>query len=69
MSRLVNILFTILMMALGLWLFRATNLPIYPAWLLTLSVITFITYGFDKAQSKRRSWRVSEMTLQPSAAK
>jgi len=63
MVRLINILFTILMLALGLWLFQATTLPTYPAWLLTLSIITFLTYGFDKAQSKRKGWRVSEMTL------
>ncbi len=63
MSRLINILFAVLMLVLGLWLFQATALPGYPAWLLTLSIITFVTYGFDKAQSKRKGWRVSEMTL------
>ncbi len=63
MNRLINILFTILMIALGLWLFQAMALPVYLAWLLTLSIITFLTYGFDKAQSKRKGWRVSEMTL------
>jgi len=63
MSRLINFLFLILMLALGYWLFQTTSLPVYPAWVLTLSVITFFTYGFDKGQSKRKGWRVSERTL------
>lgn len=63
MNRLINLLFTIIMIALGVWLFQNTNLPLYPAWLLALSVVTFFTYGFDKGQSKRKGWRVSERTL------
>lgn len=63
MPRLLNILFTILMIALGVLLFQATALPLYPAWLLTLSIVTFLSYGFDKFQSKRGGWRISELTL------
>lgn len=63
MLRILNLFFPVLMLALGYWLFQTTNLPLYPAWVLTLSVITFFTYGFDKGQSKRKGWRVSERTL------
>jgi len=62
-NRLVNFLFTILMILLGYWIFQSTALVGYPAWLLTLGVVTFLFYGFDKTQSKRKGWRVSEKTL------
>ncbi len=35
----------------------------YLLWLAALSVITFILYGLDKAQSKRKGWRVPENAL------
>ena len=35
----------------------------YGAWLAIASVITFILYGFDKAQSKNGGWRVHETVL------
>jgi uncharacterized membrane protein YsdA (DUF1294 family) len=38
------------------WLF-------YGIWLALTSVITFILYGFDKAQSRRHGWRVPEVVL------
>ena len=36
----------------------------YLVWLATLSVVTFIWYGFDKGQSKRGGLRVPEIILQ-----
>jgi uncharacterized membrane protein YsdA (DUF1294 family) len=35
----------------------------YWIWLVIASVITFILYGLDKAQSKRSGWRVPEIVL------
>jgi uncharacterized membrane protein YsdA (DUF1294 family) len=40
-----------------------TSLPFYPVWLATLGVITFLFYGFDKAQSKTGGVRVPEVVL------
>ena len=40
------------------------KLPLYPCWLICLSVVTFIFYGYDKYQSgKDGAWRVPEATL------
>ena len=36
---------------------------LYWIWLAIASVITFLLYGFDKAQSKKRGWRVPEVVL------
>jgi uncharacterized membrane protein YsdA (DUF1294 family) len=35
----------------------------YWIWLAIASVINFLLYGFDKAQSKRGGWRVPEVVL------
>jgi uncharacterized membrane protein YsdA (DUF1294 family) len=35
----------------------------YWIWLAIASVLTFLLYGFDKAQSKKRGWRVPEVIL------
>jgi uncharacterized membrane protein YsdA (DUF1294 family) len=35
----------------------------YPVWLLVTSLITFLVYGFDKAQSKHNGSRVPESVL------
>ncbi len=43
---------------------RQYQLPRYLVWLVTLSVVTFIWYGFDKGQSKRGGLRVPEIVLQ-----
>jgi uncharacterized membrane protein YsdA (DUF1294 family) len=40
------------------------HLPRYLVWLATVSVVTFIWYGFDKSQSKRGGLRVPEIILQ-----
>jgi uncharacterized membrane protein YsdA (DUF1294 family) len=36
---------------------------IYLAWLATVSIITFILYGYDKVQAKRNGWRMPENYL------
>ncbi len=36
---------------------------IYWIWLAIASSITFLVYGFDKAQAKMGSWRVPEVVL------
>jgi len=59
----LHILFTLLMIALGLWMLLNVDLPFYEAWLLTLSVITFSYYGFDKYQARNKGWRVPEAWL------
>jgi uncharacterized membrane protein YsdA (DUF1294 family) len=35
----------------------------YGIWLAIASVITFIVYGFDKAQARASGWRVPEIVL------
>ena len=35
----------------------------YGVLLATMSVVTFVVYGWDKRQAKRQGWRVSERTL------
>jgi uncharacterized membrane protein YsdA (DUF1294 family) len=59
----LNLFFWLLMALAGVWIFYQTELPAYPAWLLSLSIVTFCFYGFDKWQSQRKGWRISEMTL------
>ncbi len=56
----------VLIVIIGYFVFTSTygRLDLYPAWLLTLSVVTFIWYGFDKGQSKRGGLRVPEIVLQ-----
>ena len=36
---------------------------IYGIWIAAASIITFILYGFDKAQSKTEGWRIPEAYL------
>ncbi len=36
---------------------------LYWIWLAAISIITFLLYGFDKAQSKTDGWRVPEVVL------
>jgi uncharacterized membrane protein YsdA (DUF1294 family) len=43
---------------------RQYELRPYLVWLATLSVVTFVWYGFDKGQSKRGGLRVPEIVLQ-----
>ena len=32
-------------------------------WILSVSVITFLVYGYDKAQAQSGSWRIPEIVL------
>jgi uncharacterized membrane protein YsdA (DUF1294 family) len=59
----LTLFFWLLMALAGFWIFAQTNLPVYPAWLLALSIVTFVVYGFDKWQSQRKGWRISEVML------
>ena len=36
---------------------------VYCIWLVIVSGITFVLYGFDKAQSRTHGWRVPELVL------
>jgi uncharacterized membrane protein YsdA (DUF1294 family) len=35
-------------------------MKIYLIWLVVAATLTFILYGYDKAQSKSRGWRIPE---------
>lgn len=63
MQTIIHFIFFVLMVALGFWIFENTTLPLYPAWLLTLGIVTFLYYGFDKFRAQRKQWRVAESTL------
>ena len=63
MQAFINFIFFVLMIMLALWIFNGTTLALYPAWLLTLGVVTFIYYGFDKFRAQRKQPRVAESTL------
>ncbi len=41
----------------------------YALWLAAVSLVTFVLYGFDKAQSKNKGWRVPEVWLHGLASK
>lgn len=49
--------------AIALGLVLLLDVPIYPAWIVGLSIVTFTMYGFDKRQSVRRGGRVPELVL------
>jgi len=38
-------------------------MELYWIWLAIASFVTFLLYGFDKAQSRREGWRVPEIVL------
>lgn len=63
MQAIINFIFFILMIALGVWIFNHTTLMLYPAWLLAWGIVTFLFYGFDKFRAQRKQQRVSELTL------
>ncbi len=48
---------------LGALLFWFTGWSLFWIWLLTVNLVTFILYGFDKAQAKRNGLRVPEIVL------
>jgi uncharacterized membrane protein YsdA (DUF1294 family) len=52
-----------LVVVLGIVIYFTTHWHLYWTWLVTLSLITFVMYGFDKGQSKRDGLRVPEIVL------
>lgn len=52
-----------LILIVGIFLLVATNWPFYWVWLITLAIITFILYGYDKSQAKLGGARVPEIVL------
>ena len=48
---------------LALWLWWRPE-QVFWFWLLVAGIVTFLFYGFDKAQAKRNGWRVPEVVLQ-----
>lgn len=48
---------------LALWWLGGGALPLYPLWLICLSIVTLIFYGYDKLQSVWGGWRVPELVL------
>lgn len=48
---------------LALWGLGGGALPLYPLWLICLSIVTFLFYGYDKLQSRWEGWRVPELVL------
>ena len=57
---LISILLIIALGALLVWL---TRLHFYWVWLLSLSLVTFAFYGFDKQQAQRGGGRIPEIIL------
>ncbi len=49
--------------ALGLALIAHTDWSYWPVWLLSVNLLTFCAYGFDKAQAKLGGLRVPELVL------
>jgi len=54
----LNLLFWLAMIALGIWVLTQAQLSVYGAWLLALSIITFLTYGYDNWQGNRKGQRI-----------
>jgi len=58
-----SILAAILVVVLGLGLYFFTDWNPFLIWILAASLVTFILYGYDKAQAKRGGARVPEIVL------
>ena len=56
-----------LAVGLGLLLAFLTDWPLFVIWILSASVITFLAYGYDKAQAQSSGWRIPEAVLHGSA--
>ena len=52
-----------LIIGVGIFLLVTTSWSFYWVWLITLSIITFILYGYDKGQAKLGGTRVPEVVL------
>ena len=53
----------ILVAVLGALIYFITGWSFYLIWLISLSIITFLLYGYDKAQAKLGGTRVPEIVL------
>ncbi len=53
----------VLTVVIGIALFYLTDWGFFWIWLFTLSVVTFIAYGYDKAQAKVGGLRIPEIVL------
>jgi uncharacterized membrane protein YsdA (DUF1294 family) len=53
----------VLSIGLGLLLAYLTDWPLFIIWILSVSVITFLAYGYDKAQAQSGGWRIPEVVL------
>jgi uncharacterized membrane protein YsdA (DUF1294 family) len=62
-KQLFGLIAAVALVALLLILAGTTRLPFYWMWLVALSLVTWVLYGFDKAQAKRGGLRVPEMVL------
>jgi uncharacterized membrane protein YsdA (DUF1294 family) len=52
-----------LVAVLGILLALLTDWPAFVIWLVAISIITFLMYGYDKSQAQRDGWRVPENVL------
>ena len=57
------LLAVVLTVVFGAAIFILTEWGFFWIWLLTLSVVTFIAYGYDKAQAKAGGSRIPEIVL------
>jgi uncharacterized membrane protein YsdA (DUF1294 family) len=48
---------------LGLLIWQIININLLLSWLIAINLVTFLVYAYDKAQAKRKAWRVSEREL------
>jgi len=59
----ILIVLCIVALAISYLALQQFNLDWYITWLLFWSGVTFVYYGFDKAQAGRGGWRVPELIL------
>lgn len=52
-----------LTLGLGWLLAFLTDWPLFVIWILSVSFITFLAYGYDKAQAQSGGWRIPEAVL------
>jgi len=59
----ILIILCVAALAMCYLVFQQFNLDWYITWLVFWSGVTFVYYGFDKAQAGRDGWRVPELIL------
>jgi len=50
-------------LGLAVLLWRGLSFDLLLSWLVSINLVAFLTYGFDKIQARRHSRRVTERTL------